>query len=535
MREYILEINPSMLSGGLRPDCRMPRNTFSLYECRNCKVIENFGIVPYDPVRIPFSQSYLDAHGIYLDWPYPQLFKGTDKTILATGDRLFFVDAGWQLIEMDLYDVHAPSNLRAVTKTGRPWQFIDCHDTWFMVNGGGSVFHTSHRGMPASAINDRVLVETNTPINAGCHYKGRILLGGFDPEKFWNTDLVSTFEAVANRGGTGIRNKLDGLNRNFILWSSIGGGDVPLFLFLPSYSRSSFINADKYGTDRNLWFDLMKREEWGFMPMPFQNEIMTMKPLGDVVMVYGFDGICGVRHVSDPIPTIGLVPIPELSNVGIPCAGAVGGDSSMHLFVDNAGTLWRMDENLEVTRLGYREYLSDLLGNQIMISYDQDDREAWICGGYDTDGTYHLTSSGMSKVDQIVTSVIDDRLGLGQDAGDFDKRSVITFDTIDFGNRGMKLLQQIQLPVDLGSFDRLEMCIWWRNNTWENFKRTGWETVSSHGVAWPHVAGVDFRISFRFSDLKFARIEYLKISYKQIDKRFLRGVYVGTHAVENVS
>jgi hypothetical protein len=259
--------------------------------------------------------------------------------------------------------------------------------------------------------------------------------------------------------------------------------------------------------------------------MPWKGKVRAIKELGEFLVIYGDAGICAVRSVSEPVPTLGLVKIPEIANLGIPCNGAVGGDESVHLFVDKFGAFWRLDKELKPERLGYVEFGQSLLGNEIMISYSQSENEFWISSNFET---FHLTQSGLCEVDQVITSVIDaqgKRYGFWQGVDEASIQSIVTWDTIDFGNRGQKTIEQVQLPTDLGAFESVEFSLFWRNNTYEEFRQSPWKKVNTNGVAWPTVTAVDFRPSLRFTNLQKAKVEYITFSYKQGDKRYLRGAY----------
>lgn len=532
MKEFNKTIGLESLSKGLRRDFRSPRNTLELITCFNCKPSE-WGIVPYDHVRIPFTQDVLAEWGISLNWPYPQIFKGMSKTIIADIDKFFFVNEDdWSIQTIDLYDVYAPADVKTIQSSGRPWSFIDCYDSWFMTNGINTVFHANHRTMQAASfsngipINDKVLVDDRVPFEAGSYYKGRIVLGGFNPEVFWNSTWIEDWEDVDNAAGTGISTILKGLDENFILWSSVGGGGIPLFLYLPSYAKSSFITAEGYGgTGRNMWLDLMRREDWGFRPMPWKGKIRATKILGEMLVVYGASGITVLKHTSEPISTLAEIRVAEIEKIGIPGPGAVGGDAFSHVFVDNSGAVWRMDASLKPQRLGYKEYIQPMLENEIVISHSQDEDEFWICNNNET---FHLNKLGLSETDQVVTSVIDSqgiRYGLGQDAQDITRSSIVTWDSIDFGNRGRKTLEQVQLPTDIGSFESADFSVFWRNKASEGFKQSPWKRINSDGVAWPKISAVEFRPSIRFNVLEKANVNYITLSYKQSDKRYIRGAY----------
>jgi len=73
---------------GLRKDKDNPINSQALIECFNGKPAER-GIVPFEPLS-PISE-------LSIDWPFPQLFIGPYARLLATRDKLYSLDANWNV------------------------------------------------------------------------------------------------------------------------------------------------------------------------------------------------------------------------------------------------------------------------------------------------------------------------------------------------------------------------------------------------------------------------------------------------------
>lgn len=382
MREFETRI-VDHLANGLRPSSRLGINAPYLQDCVNMKPTVE-GLVPYEKVQTPFAADPT------IDFPFPQLFKGKGVTLLADKTKLYTVteaSPNWTTDEITLTS--------GSIVAGGAWHFLDLFDYWLLFNGKTTVYQTNIHGLEGGVA---AIVGTATPlVQTGCYLNGRAFMGGFvggvgagsifnDAAwtalvASWNADLpVSMADIVPNIG------------QNFVMWSSIGGSDA-LWIFRPTWATTIRTAGPRI-------FEHIKKNELGWMPMPWQGTVRVVKPLGNAVVVYGDDGISALVQTLEPIPTFGLK---HLLDIGVASRGAVGGTSREHAFVDKAGYLWKIGADLVPKRFNYQEFLSPLTDADIVISHDQEDDEYYVC-----DGTYSriLTSKGLGIADQIVTSIV---------------------------------------------------------------------------------------------------------------------------------
>ncbi len=207
-------------------------------------------------------------------------------------------------------------------------------------------------------------------------------------------------------------------NTNWIWWSQIGGGDLMQF-FLPETvtlgidEAPSISGVGGYDESNPLYLAHARRVSAGFMPMDWQGAVQNIRPMEDVVMVYGEDGISAVRAFQEPVPTFGLME--NLLRVGIASRNAVGGDQKQQVFLDASGVLWMVSGDLSLKRLGYREYFAQMLGNEITISYEPGQRVFYIS---DTNISFVLNEFGLTEWPQRLTSVFQidgDAAGIFED------------------------------------------------------------------------------------------------------------------------
>jgi len=272
----------------------------------------------------------------------------------------------------------------------------------------------------------------------------------------------------------------------------------------------------------NAKFTPTKLNTAGYRPvLPFGGNVFRVKRLGNIVMVYSAAGVLAMVPVNDPAPTFGFT---ELLNIGIPCKGAIGGDEHVHVFVDTDGWLWRVKEGSAPERLGYQEFFSPMLDNDIMVSLDPSEQEFYI-----SDGTvnYLLTPYGLCETYQYVTSVIrsdDDTIGPFTSSGDTAFR-VVT-DTIDFGIRGFKSLGVVELGVDTGEVDQdVDVALYHRANKRSAFSQSSYIHTNPEGWTYPNITAHEFRLCVQADSYLGMKLDYINSRIKVVDRRSIRGLY----------
>jgi len=515
MREYPAPtVDSRFLSTGLRADYRAPINAPHLLEALNVRCHEN-GISPYEPMIQPFGDS-IALYGIEMSWPFPMIFRGKSKTFLVDRSAIFYVNEGdWTLWEMQTFDAANPTVTKAI-QPGRAWSFVDFFDTWFFSNGINTVFHSNRHLMKGEE--DKIYVFDRVRIEAGCDHRGRALFGGFEEEYFWSDEWKNFYETEAKKASTGLSIKLSDLRENFVMWSTIGGGDL-LFLFHQDLAETGFMSSD-YGSGDELIWDFLRRNEWGFMPMAWQGKVREIKPFGKSVIVYGDGGVTALTPYQDPTPTYGAE---ELSTIGIHNTGAVGGDDKTHLYLDQGGALWLLESGSGLKKLGYESIFGLWNNDTVLISFNSREREFWISNGIET---YYLSRTGLSKTSQIVSSIAGYtqgyHIGLGSLMEDEDQSFKIKTGTFDLGSRGLKTITEVELGID--STVDVYVSIEFRYEKNGQWMETVAYPVNSEGIAYPRVECLEFRVIVSGSDYRSINLDYVNVFYQKSDKRGRRGL-----------
>ena len=539
MREFTDKID-AVFKTGLRRYHKTQHGAYQFYDLYNLKPTK-FGLVPYEPVVCPIPPAILNAFGLDAQpYPFPQMFIGNSYIFICAADKVYVVDPDdWStLMPLATYDAESPLVEKDITISGA-WEFADFWESWFLTNGRCTVFSCGKDIMVGGTY--KVYIHDGVPIQCACAHKGRVLYGGFDYTQFWNSTWQTFWNSWFDTQDTDIiatkpypsGDAMMPVGENWIWWSSIGGGDA-LFLFFPSTVAEDGYITSSYGATKPFLFDLMKKNESGFAPMPFQGQVLAMRPLGDFIVVYGEGGVAAIKPVASPTPTYS---IKRLNCGGLASRGAVNGDDSGHVFLDNSGMFNRITPDLQVSPLGFRECGFDMLGAEVQISHSPN-RQTLEPGGefYITDGThsYYLSGSELSETAQVVMSADyfgGATVGFASDMGTpASKIARFGLDRFDLGLSGIKTIEWVRFYVDerVWADDGIDLQVAidhrYTMSHDDSWKTTGWKKVNKEGVVFFPTSGVEFRIKATISDYQKLDIINGEIGFKHDDKRYTRGI-----------
>lgn len=371
-----------VIQRGLRPDSRMPVGAPYLTTCTNMRPTP-YGLKDFNAVVQPITAAELTALSITKSWPFPQLFRGKSVTLLFSATGVFTVTESpandWQLTAITTYNAADMASASPATKaitTGGPWHFVDFYDTWMAFNGVSTVFKVG--------ASSGVWTTDAVTISTGGDYKeARVFYAGFTSNMYaladWPT-FLGTLDGTLIPTEFSSKTLLDDMGANWVWWSAIGGGDL-LWLFNLAFMKYASLGTTPdtgFSSDRYYFQELWRRNEAGARPMPWQGTVYQVKQLGDVMMAYGTGGVSALVPGGDPA-TFGLrTPTGWGTRLGVASRSSAGGGPLGHLVVDEAGELWGIGPDLNCTRLGYKEWLSPMLANQIVVSFEEQLGEYYI-------------------------------------------------------------------------------------------------------------------------------------------------------------
>ena len=401
--------------------------------------------------------------------------------------------------------------------------------------------------------------------HSGCYHEGRLILAGFSGVKsnFLSGEVYEELERIQdemlNDGYIDAEVYLgqNGDFRNYIWWSSIGGGDM----LAPFYSQlllEGGINNtyNPWGTDRNRWEDIVDRNQSGYMPMPFQNNtIRDVLPFGKGFIVYGSRGIAYCPAVNKGnISTYGCKVISN--SIGLRDKGCVAGNIGKHVFVDDSGNIWSLSMGKtksgqavtgglpQLTKIYERTGVAAQTTN---VVYDTT-LNNWYINISNSEG-YIYNSYGLTETNYRPTSILE---GANNSTVDDDVRSDIwVYDTdgdatshditlqtqpINMNISGIKLIKSISINWEKGGWDanflnssNCKIQLWVRGSDGTYTKKAD-TPVNTFNSAYINIACEEFYIVISLKDEgtlkdKEVSIDSIDVKWSLLDKRFTRGYY----------
>lgn len=275
----------------------------------------------------------------------------------------------------------------------------------------------------------------------------------------------------------------------------------------------------------NPWDTIVGRNEFGMCPLPWQGTILCQKRLGETVICYGDGGITALVPYNAAIAGMAPLDIHGIGRgVGIAARGAVGGSDDEHIFIDNAGEMWRIGTDLVANRIGYGHIFADFLSSQILVNFDVHRREYYI-SGYDGAAyeCYLYNSSGLSKAPFVPTSVQFMEGGL---VGILQGSTAAGVEVITsrFGGQDPKGVDEVE-AVTLTTRDT-DVTGWTVYVEYRYAKGANWATsagvvVDMRGYARMNISGLEFRVRLTHPDRTKADLDGIMVEMQSGGKRSL--------------
>lgn len=401
--------------------------------------------------------STLDLH---YNWPFPQFIKGEGYNLLIVRDAINAVD--------EIYEIsndHATATL--------------VMDVQELLWGQGTIMEVADFGNYALLVNGVVIVFRN--VAAGS----------------WNISnslaTIPLMRTICNLNGQAVGGCVTSdwydCDETYYVWSKIGSAD-----FTPEQDNEAGYRRDLFG-----------------------GEVLHTKVLGNRAVGYSTKGISFITPVNEPATTMGFAAVYDVGPVN---RGAVGGNLIRHIYV---GSDYRLREVTAegVKRLGYRNYMSQLAGEDIIISYNELTGDFYIGN---SDKTYLFANNKLSEITQHPSAVWTQNGSayLLPDTVD-DTYPMIATVPFDIGYKGLKTITVIESNAFSVSGPEAGVDYSYDLESWG----TGtYKPVNKVGVASVNTTAAIFKFKLRFEELLDSfTLNYLKVRYKMSDLRSIRGVH----------
>lgn len=532
------------LFAGIKPYEGSMCNAKRLLSAINVEVTPQ-GLVGAEDLTLPFASLPED-----ISFPFPQLFFGKSVTLLAYASNIYEVDTSggvgsWTASLLTVYDTSDKVTQALFNAGTEPWHFVDCEDYWYLICPTAIIFKTHWTGLLAEDSGDAIFCHTELPLQTGLYTRGRIMIGGFAEHSaeanVWNATWGSLFTNWLTDATIAPSYNVASTapNERYVMWSSIGGGDVPLMLIFPEFvsTPGPLAGTTGYSKDEPWIFGRLRRGEIGWMPMPFQGRVMELKALGNDVVAYCENGIALLYKVMSSFPTYGCK---ILSYTGLLSRGAVCGDESKHIFLDQQGELYTLSRD-GISPLGFVDNFNTYVGGTVLINevVKGIKKKYYLSSSSSINGTYVLTSNGMSSITnqyQITSCAFTEStlIGIFNEHNTY-VRCLASFTTepFDMGFRGIKTITRIKFGLTTGTGTYTKTAIvYYKESVTDSFTSAGSFTLDEEGVANDiRIGGVEFKVGLSVFDetntvkgYEGFSCSYIDIDYQIIDRRWRRGI-----------
>jgi hypothetical protein len=293
---------------------------------------------------------------------------------------------------------------------------------------------------------------------------------------------------------------------------------VPVYVYLEGdpvieQEKTNWVGWSKIG---QATFVQDMTNDSGYRPMPWRGTVFYIKRLGKTAIVYGTGGVTMLYPVAEPAPTFGMK---DILTIGVLNKNCIVGDEKVHFFIDRFRQLWKLESEKPAEKLGYDEFIRGLTDPIMHFDpaknrvYINDASEGYTLTPYGLGGGYpNLT--GFCYREGLKTIVSPAAIG------EPPSLEIVT-DTIDFGYRGLKSIESVQVGVEAD--EQLYTAVSYRYKKSDDWSTTPFVRLNDEGVAFLRVTALEFRVHVKNLTYDPIDIDYLSIRFKRSDLRYVRG------------
>ena len=255
--------------------------------------------------------------------------------------------------------------------------------------------------------------------------------------------------------------------------------------------------------------------------------IYKLMTLGNAIATYTDAGIRILKPAFvNGIFTYGEEPLP---GDGITSSLHACGTDLIQGFIDRNKEFYIMGADLQVTKLGYREQITDILAYtngaidvRTIISYHSRNRTFYISNG---NTCLCINSYGGHFAHQMVSGLAQRQDGtiIGTFSDNLDREARILSDTLDFGTRSIKSVETLLANISCDVGVRGYLGVDYRYTKSSAFHTGAWKYAGLNGEARIGIAAAEFQLKFKFDEYVGSEISGLVPNIKYSDNRFNRG------------
>lgn len=500
MAEFNQYIRDSF-SNGVAVGGRQPRDAPFLELSRNARPTERGSEFPEWPEFLNFS----------LDWPFPQVFRGENATIVLGRDFVNVLSRAGAEPGMQVHYKASDVDTLHAFSVSEPWQAAVQYDSWYAAASGVLVFQDPRHA-------SKVLIADTINVQCVCSYRDRLVLGGASGDWFSSERWQAVWDTWLQTQPEGrVSHDLMEFGSNWIAIGPPGGGsgDIPNYEFLAAlgvYGDSGFDALDGY---------IVQQVETGqidFAPLRTEGALLDLRQVGDRLAGFNTAGVTMFVPGEDVRLRSELTDAPGIRN-----RGAVQNFRSRLVWAtpDSYIADWQLGDGirtLDCREWGWFEWGVDA---PLLATVDALLREFWFCNGQQS---FIYNDRGVGgPIDILPTSGYRTAGKLNVIAGGKKEQYTVELrvNPMNFRERGHKRSQCQQCFMQ--GLDGAEVLV--ETLVGDKWQHLGWSPVNSDGVAFARVTGSDLRLSVRgtCAPSNRALISGIEERYNAASKRYRRG------------
>jgi len=295
-----------------------------------------------------------------LDWPFPQLFRGEDITLLFGKTTVSTVASDWVLTALTTYQSDDRDETLAIS-AGGPWHVANFEDIWFATNGVSLVFQ-----MPAY---NKALVADGLTVQSVCSYKDRLFMVGLAGDWFAGTRWQALF-TTWRKTQPHLKHDQQSWSTKWAVWGAHKGGDsdIPFWFLMIALG---IIGTDAFDRMESKLLAMIEQGQLGFVSIRKIGDPLVAKQIGDDVAVYSTEGRVLLRPAED-----GEFMVQSTPHQGCTSRGAVSGDEGEHAWIDPLGEMNAVTPDGALRELEQGHLFTDV--TDLVSTFDPLAREHWF-------------------------------------------------------------------------------------------------------------------------------------------------------------
>lgn len=442
-----------------------------------------------------------------LDWPFPQLHRGENVTLLLKRASVSTLNSAWSESAITVKQADNRGS-NATISGGGVWHTATFEDNWFATNGTDLIYKIASHA--------ETVKPTGLTVSTLCAHDDRLIMAGLAGDWFSGSRWLELFRAWREKQPRFSHDQMAWSDR-WVIWSDRNGGDFdvpfyPLLTMLGCYGNTAFDAL------KSSFLDRIEDGEIGFSSVRRLGVPEASAALGNDVVLYSKEA----RIILSPgsgVPGYAVIPTED---PGVANRGGLSASRGRHVWMTPSRDLNSQVSGGPVEDLRQAHRLTGSLTN-LVTAYDTEANEhrfstenwSYLVNRYGVGGSFTVRPTSLARVDGVL-------YGVASNLADTTVPVELYSHTVDMGYRGSKRVQMIECYDELITVGTVDVKASTYNETPTSL---GAVPTNEYGVGTVLRAGNEFQIGRKGTGSVGTdySVQKLTVRYQSEDRRFRRG------------